>query len=116
MQLTINLEAPLATGTFDVLAAVQEFLRVFDAKVRIQRTSYWTDKGPRTERTFVVFVPEVPPAVDRSLHDRLGDLAAKFEQDCVAYKTRAYGCTVADLAGPRAGEWLPFNPDYFVEY
>jgi hypothetical protein len=117
MQLTINLEGTPATSTIDVLEALQSLMRTPDVKVRCQDTSYDGPAGERVHcRTFIVLVPEVPPFTAASIRDRLGVLAEVYGQDCVAYKMRDYGCTVADLAGPRADKWLPFNNEFFVEY
>jgi hypothetical protein len=117
MQLTINLEASATVSTIDVQLAVQELLGADTVKVRCQDTSYSNPAGDRVHcRTFIVLVPEVPYPNGVALRDSLSILAESYNQDCVAYKVREYGCTVGDLAGPKADKWLPFNPEFFVEY
>ncbi len=115
MNITLNLEAP-GKSTFDITTTVLDLIPSDVIKCRVQETKYDGPDGTTVTKTFVVFLDDVWPSGGRSVVLRLADLAMKFDQDCVAYKIRSYGQTVQGLSGPRADKWLPFSPEFFVEY
>lgn len=60
-----------------------------------------------TEPTLVVSIPEYQMK-DSDLYQ----LSLDLKQDCIAVRDLSGG----RLVGPRASEWGPFNPQYFIEF
>lgn len=60
-----------------------------------------------TEKTLVAVLEEA--ATD----DALWAMCADLEQDCIAQQVEGQP---GQLVGPRAGEWGPFNPEYFISW
>ncbi len=115
MNITLNLEAPLSS-TIGVMMEVLELIPSDVIKCRAEVSKYDGPDGPVDTQTFVVFLDDVWPSQGESVARRLAKLAEQFDQDCVAYKIRSYGQEVSGLSGPRADKWLPFNPEFFMEY
>lgn len=50
------------------------------------------------------------------LHEQVAALAVACEQDCIAYHCSGPGCIYpGQLAGPRAVDWEPFDPQSFIQ-
>ena len=105
IKLTLNIGLNSAGGAIPAEQARQalaanEFLIVRDAVLESD-----------TEPTLVaeVISPDTSPII---LLQLLHQVAEELEQDCIAvYRERTRG---GALIGPRAAEWGPFNPEYFL--
>lgn len=115
MQVTINIEVPTEFGdgpsaVRGALSMVEQFSKI---EVREHSTSY---AGPEGQVDTKVVVARFEWSRG-SLIVPFDRLSYAFKQDCLAAQWRDnHGGLWQELYGPRRGKWLPFNPDYFVEF
>lgn len=115
MQVTINIEVPAEFGdgpsaVRGALGMVEQFTEI---EVREHRVIYEGPSGPVDTRVVVARFNwewgRLIPPFDR--------LSYAFKQDCLAAQWRDnHGGLWQELYGPRRDKWLPFNPDYFIEF
>ena len=110
MNITLNFEAP-GQNTCNVAAELAILFGSQSIKLRVQDSSYTDDKGALVQAMTFIAKIDTPLNVHTTI-EAVYALSCKFAQDCVAARLDRR----TDLIGPRAAAWLPFNPDYFVEY
>jgi hypothetical protein len=114
VKITLNFEAPGQT-TWDLTGLLHDLFASPVTRIRVQHTSYQGPEGPVHANTFIAEV--VTPLHHDAVIEACYVLSVRLAQDCVAVRHWAHAELQADvLRGPRADKWLPFNPEFFLEY
>lgn len=100
--MTAILNIGLNVGGVEALSILEVFKAVRKAGGEILSHSL---QQSTTERTLVLVLPKKLPA------SRAHELSVVLEQECIAQLADGIGA----LHGPKAAEWGPFNPEYFLQ-
>lgn len=119
MRVTLNYEAP-GKSTIDLALILQELFATCIVRTRVQDNSYVNEQGIRVEVKTFISRMNTPLGYD-AIVEAVFALSCKLDQDCIAVRFETAASLAANraanqLIGPRADKWLPFNPEYFVEY